>query len=407
VHSNGPHLFFPQNVGGDFLPATAALYNLIEKAGFKEVILDFSKSLNLWPKFMVPFATMCRSYRHVGINFDIIMPEDKRSAGLLINTNWANLIQPEKFDACSSYKKNHVPALQFFSEQDHFNAVDASIEILLRCVPGIDHDRIKALEWSLNEITDNVLSHSHSPVGGIMQVMTFPTRKRVEFYVCDAGVTVPRTLRQGRPSIVSDAEAVRAAIEEGVTRDDVKHRGNGLYGTAKCCEVSGGEFELVSGAVFLRSKRGSLHAGRSPIPYSGTYVRASIGYEYDKLLEEALVFDGRSHVPAMGYIERTYHTEDDRVLLRVADEIKSFGTRESGRLARTKVENLMNGHSIPVDFDFTDVRVISSSFADEVFGKLHSELGTEKFNQLCRLQNVNSTVVALIDRAIRQRSSDK
>lgn len=405
MHSNGSHLHFPQNVGGDFLPATAALHNIVEKNEHKDVTLNFSKSVNLWPQVMVPFATLCRYYRKRGVNFDIVMPSNTRAAGLLVNTNWANIIQPEKFDACVSYKRNHVPALQFFTEKEHFDAVDASIELILRCVPGIDHDRIKALEWSLNEITDNVLSHSHSSVGGIMQVMSFPTKKRIEFYVCDAGITVPRSLRQGRPALVSDPEAVRAAIEEGVTRDDVKHRGNGLYGTSKCCEVSGGEFELVSGSVFLRRKRGSLHAGTSGIPYSGTYVRASIGYEYTKLLEEALVFDGKSHTPAMGYIERTYHTDEDRVLLAVADELKSFGTRESGRLARTKIENLMNGYSIPIDFDFTGVRIISSSFADEVFGLLHSKLGKEKFNQLCRFQNVNSTVEALIDRAIRQRSN--
>lgn len=404
MHSNGSHLYFPGNVGGDFLPATAALHNLIQKEGHTEVVLDFGNSLNMWPSFMVPFATMCRFYRHRGVNFDIVMPENKRTAGLFVNTNWGNLIQPEKFDPCESYKKNHMPALQFFSAQEHFNAVDASIEVILRCVPGIDHNRIKALEWSLNEITDNVLSHAHSPVGGVMQVMSFPAKRRVEFYVCDAGITVPRTLRQGRPSIVTDAEALRAAIEEGVTRDDVKHRGNGLYGTSKCCEVSGGVFEVVSGAVFLRKAQGSLHAGRGSIPYAGTYVRASIGYEYDKLLETALVFDGKSHSPAMGYIERTYHTDDDRLLLRVSEEIKSFGTRESGRLARTKIENLMNDYSIPIDFDFSDVRMISSSFADEVFGKLHLEIGSEKFSRLCTFKNVDNTVRILIERAIRQRS---
>ena len=119
----------------------------------------------------------------------------------------------------------------------------------------------------------------------------------MEFYVCDAGITIPRSLRAGRPDIRDDPSALRQAIEEGVTSNKLTNQGNGLYGTFKCCEVSGGEFDVLSGAVFLRHKPSELRVGRSPIPFSGTYVRASIGYDFEKLLERALIFGGRAHNP--------------------------------------------------------------------------------------------------------------
>lgn len=46
---------------------------------------------------------------------------------------------------------------------------------------------------------------------------------------------------------------------------------------------------------------------------------------------------------------------------------------------------------------------MSSSFADEVFGKIFLDLGPMRFMQTIRLVNVSPTVQALIDRAITQR----
>ena len=54
--------------------------------------------------------------------------------------------------------------------------------------------------------------------------------------------------------------------------------------------------------------------------------------------------------------------------------------------------------------DFTDVSVISSSFADEVFGRLFLDLGPRAFMSRIVLRNVDPTIDGLIDRAIVQRT---
>lgn len=407
MYTEGNRLVFQGPVGGEFLHATAALHNLVHKLGYQDITLDFGDAVRLWPSFMVPFITTCRSYRREHVDFHIIQPKDPATARLLSNTNWAHVVQPERFESKSAFNVNHLSARQYLTPDEHHAAVDASLELILHRARGLDHDRLKALEWALNEICDNVLNHSQSPIGGIVQVVTFPTRERVEFFVADAGITIPRSLRQSHPELGGDSEALRAAVEEGVTRNKLTNQGNGLYGTFRCCEVSGGEFEIITGMVSLQFKPGrhgrELVVRRNSIPYSGTYVRASIGYDYDRLLEQALVFGGKPHDPAYGYVERVYQPSGDAIHFDVGAEIKSFGTRASGAAARTKVENLMNGYSTPVEFDFGAVRLISSSFADEVFGKLFAALGPIRFAQLCRFTNVDRTVQGLIDRAIAQR----
>lgn len=403
MRSEANHLFFEGKVKGELLSTTAALYNLISKQGYRDIILDFRHATFLSAEFMVPLATMCRAHRQDRVDFDLLMPEDKRTAALMSNTNWAHLIVPERFDPKDDKNINHLSARQYLTSEEHFAAVDASLEIILNNVPGIDRPRLKALEWALNEITDNVLNHAKSSVGGVMQVMTFPSLARAEFYVCDAGITIPRSLRSGRPDIRDDTSALQAAIKEGVTRDKMSNQGNGLFGTFKCCEVSGGEFDIISGTVSLRYRPGTLRIERTAIPFAGTYVRACIRYDYEELLEKALVFKGKAHDPGHDYVERVYQPSGEYISFYVNKEVKAFGSRTAGELTRIKIKNLMDRGTTPVEFDFTGVGLISSSFADEVFGKLFSELGAVRFSQLCRFKNVDATVQGLIDRAIAQR----
>jgi hypothetical protein len=401
--SESNHLYFSGPTGDDVLPVVAALHNLVHKQGYKDVILDFSKSGYLDPKFMLPLVATARLYRIEKVDFELIEPEDPSSARLLQNTNWAHLIWPEKYDARDDRNQLHLSAVQYSTAEDQFAAVDRSIDVILRSVGGLDRDRLKALEWSLNEITDNVLNHAESPMGGLVQVVTFPKKHLVEFYVCDGGVGIPKTLRQGRPQLTDDVSALREAIEEGVTRNPKTNQGNGLFGTFKCCEVSGGEFDIISGYAGLKHRPGQLHTSKNAIPLKGTFVRASINYGFEQLLEKALIFKGRAHNPAGDYIQRIYQNSADEIRFKVNDELSTFGSREAGKLARTKIENLMDRGRASIIFDFSEIHLISSSFADEVFGKMFVDLGPIKFGQLCRFENVDSTVQNLIDRAISQR----
>ena len=96
-----------------------------------------------------------------------------------------------------------------------------------------------------------------------------------------------------------------------------------------------------------------------------------------------------------------YQSASEEVIFRVNSELNTFG--EAGKIARTKIQNLMDEGSTAIIFVFSEIHLISSSFADEVFGRLFVELGPIKFSQLCKFINVDPTVQTLIDRAITQR----
>lgn len=140
------------------------------------------------------------------------------------------------------------------------------------------------------------------------------------------------------------------------------------------------------------------------IPYSGTLLAATIDFSNPKLLADALQFKGVTYRPT-DYVGFTYESQDGGpVSFLLRDECTSFGSRVSGKPVRQKLPNIikMTGSRL-INIDFGGVPVISSSFADEAFGKLFLQLGPIQFMQRVRLVNTIDTVESLINRAIEQR----
>jgi anti-sigma regulatory factor (Ser/Thr protein kinase) len=286
---------------------------------------------------MLPLLITCRKYQASGIDFSITLPSQPDGARLMQNTDWAHLIEPTKYESMVGANVRNMSATTFEGAREAHDAVDFAVRLIMRSISGLDRKRISAIEWSIAEIVDNVLNHSESPVGGIIQVMAYPRKRRIEIFVCDAGLTIPKTLRQFGRSYEDDIFALEDAIKEGVTKNEKTNKGNGLFGTFRCCEVSGGEFDIISGNCSLRYRSGSRYEAAytnlrsSKIPFGGTYVRASINVDYQRLLENALIFKGIAHTPSFDIIEKRYETDDDSVIFRASEESSSFSTRDSGR----------------------------------------------------------------------------
>jgi hypothetical protein len=94
--------------------------------------------------------------------------------------------------------------------------------------------------------------------------------------------------------------------------------------------VSGGEFDVISGCVSLSHRPGQLQVRRGNIPLGGTFVRAAIRYDYERLLETAPVFKGRAHDPGYDFVERVYQQDGDEILFKISEELNAFGSREAG-----------------------------------------------------------------------------
>lgn len=390
----------------DFHWLLSQIHTIVEKLNYQEVIIDFGKCTSAFPQSMLSVCAQVIAYRNGGVDFVLIPPSDKRFENLFKNTGWGYFLDPHQFDPSKFKGHTQIPATQYTNPAEQQVAVNRILNVMLGAIPELQRSDIAAFEWAINELTDNVLVHSESPIGGLVQVSTFVKfRKRVQFVVADAGIGIPKSLRGNNPGITSDVEALDQAIREGVTRDPSIGQGNGMFGSYEICSKSGGEFIIDSGHARLKYTTGSgLGIKNQNIPYSGTLIVATIDFSDPKLLEDALRFKGEKYTP-LDYVEKKYETNAaGDAYFRLADECLSFGSRVSGKPVQHKLLNIINiAHEGVITIDFDGVPLLSSSFADEAFGKLFLLIGPVKFMQRLRLVNMKETVEALINKAIAQR----
>ena len=142
--------------------------------------------------------------------------------------------------------------------------------------------------------------------------------------------------------------------------------------------------------------------------FRGTYINAQINCEMPDLLDEILKFDGQKHLSS-DIIESKFETKDSEIIsFKLIDNTKSTGSRDSGLRMRRIIRNLYEmDNTKKISIDMNEVAIMSSSFADELFGKLVKEIGFMRFNQNFTITNVSSTNSNLIERAISQRMSYK
>ena|SRR5215475_610094 len=81
------------------------------------------------------------------------------------------------------------------------------------------------------------------------------------------------------------------------------------------------------------------------------------------------------------------------------------GTRRSGERVRNFVLNVFSEGAPKVILDFLGIGMISSSFADELIGKLVAHFGFSSFCQKILIKNLNPTIQKLIDHSVKQRMS--
>jgi hypothetical protein len=386
----------------------AGLHHAVQTAGYRELVLDFSECTAAFAPPMLALCAQVMRLRTAQIDVDIALPTNERLARLFENANWAHLVAPSRYSASRFKGFTQVPAIQFRDSEEQQRAVNRIVNAILGGIRDLDRRELAALEWSVNEITDNVLNHARSKIGGLVQVSTFQRgRKRIEYIVADAGVGIPSTLREGHPELDSDAAALDQAIREGVTRDKSIGQGNGLFGSYEICSHSNGFFQVESGyGKLVFTEREGLHVSTEKIPYEGTLVVAEINFSVPHLLEEALRFGGEKYKP-VDFVELKYEKQGECSAFVMKTEAASFGSRPAGAPVRNKLANLARmcrGQRIQIDF--ADVPLVSSSFADEVFGKLFLELGPLTFMQIFEFRNVESTVKKLVDKAISQRMAE-
>ena len=371
----------------------------------QQLTLDFSRVTNAYPNGMLPIISTVNLLRYEGHDVYVKLPQNDNTRALFRSVNWAHYLSPLQFEISESQHDRHLVTRFFRDEVEQKKAVDDFMDVILRNME-LPRSIISGLEWSINEITDNVLNHSNSPFGGLVEATTYPKNGLIAFAVADSGRGILNSLKEGIPTLRTDIQAMGEAVKQGVTRNPKFGQGNGLAGSLRVTTLTGGSFEITSGAGRLLTT--ADETVRNPRQYyqsyQGTLVCGQVLLKKDFSISEALNFGNGEYTP-VDMIEMQYEMDDkDCLLLKMKNETTGYGTRRSGLQIRTKIMNLMAAEpTYPLIIDWDGIPVISSSFADEVIGKLFIKLGAMAFSAKVRNVNMERLIQNLLDKAVAQR----
>jgi hypothetical protein len=154
----------------DFRKVIAVIYSLIRFRGYQDVCLDFERCSFVQPPPMIALICECMRQRENGVDFSLTLPGDSSASRLFLNSNWAHFIDPDHYQKSTYVPLKHNPAKMFVTADQQATLVNEVMDTLLANFTGFSRSHLKAIEWSLNEITDNVMVHAQSQIGGVIQV---------------------------------------------------------------------------------------------------------------------------------------------------------------------------------------------------------------------------------------------
>ena len=371
-----------------------ALGQAIKKYDYQSLSVDFSEVDACFPNAIVPFAGIFEYYQNKGITFDFINLPQKLET--------SQLISPQIFDGDSRHILSRV--WKFSSSEEVCNIVDAYISELQKSAQfykGV----LDSIEWSLNEVMDNVIQHSKIGFGYVMGQL-HSTSKNIAFTVFDAGQGIYNSLKDSVHKPRTTVDAISLAIQEEITRDKSIGQGNGLFGLSSIVKQGHGKLVITSGRgsysynnVDTRTYD-NLPAISHETP--GTIVDFQLSYAKDMSLDKALVFRGKQYDFASIHFEE-YEDDYGRLVYSIKDMAEGTGTRDSAFRVKNEVLNILEENKRPITLDFEGTSIISSSFADELLAKLFLELGLFQFNNLIKIKGLDMSMQKVLQRSVLQR----
>lgn len=362
------------------------------------VKIDLSDITGVYPNGIAPFGARLDSLKRSGREVAIVYPTSHFAKGLLDKFGFISVIE-HGISITPPRTAGRVPLAQYSSGEELNQIVDSALASVASSAE-LPRGVLDTLEWTLNELADNVLVHAGDDVSGWICLVHIRSRDELEVAVVDCGRGILHSLREGFPGLKSDQEALELAIQKGITRDRTIGQGNGLAGTLKLASAAGGYVNIHSGRGSLRQFPDyPIHGEDSP-HHQGTFVSFSLPVLAEIDVTTALW--GHEVLPALG----TKYWADEGIRFNLREESVGFGNRATGRALRNKLNNLMRQFpDSGVTIDFKDVDVISASFADEFIAKIVKDTGITKFFGKVRLVGVSRFTQTTIDNVIQQRMS--
>lgn len=136
-------------------------------------------------------------------------------------------------------------------------------------------DRVarNSIRIALDELTENVLHHAESPIGGFAAAQGWPKRGAFEIGIVDLGIGIRASLAKNPAyaGLSGDVEAIQTALQPRVTSTPDRNLGVGLFVTRLLLASNGGTLAVRSGigAVYTGIRERAL---TRDVSFPGTMV---------------------------------------------------------------------------------------------------------------------------------------
>lgn len=289
-----------------------------------------------------------------------------------------------------------------FSTDEGVARIVSMYSLALRQGDELENGVIQSLEWCMNESIDNVLQHSMSKKGFVMAQL-HKQNKSMSFCVFDTGIGIYNSLRQSKHAPQSPLAAIQLAMKERITRDERIGQGNGLWGLSQIIKETNGKLLISSGGAryeFVNGLETKISSGDFNLGTQQGTTMIDFQLDYSSPIDVTAALNGYN--PLDLWAEQ-HENEKGEISLDIAKESYGTGTRKSAERVRNVVINLLKEQYTTVILDFVNVSMLSSSYADELIGKLIAVMGFSKFMQYIVLSNLNEFNSAIVNRSVGQR----
>lgn len=370
--------------------------------GVREIILDFQTCEHAYPDGMLPLIARLGPLRwRERVDVTWKPPSTPYLRNVFEGVGWSRFLNDPHADYVPPPRNSEefTPAT-CFSDSTQLNEIRRSIMQVVLSQQKLSSWVPEATEWALWEVMENVLNHAEA-FRGFVQASTFKRRSHLNILVVDCGRGLAASLAE-RYGFLDDREAIKQAVEQGGTRNPRTNAGFGLTGCLRIPESNRGAFMIWSGSYLLEFDCSSAtkappvrHYHRQEVPFAGTIVELELRTNRPVDLRVALGQRQPVRLLELGYDAGKEYVFD------ISAEAEDLGTRQAGASLRRKIQNLVHPDDIDrLVLDFTEVGMLSSSFADEAVGKLAFEVGRDLFFRSFELRGMNESVDAIVQTAL-------
>lgn len=386
------HRLIPEVING--------LKRLHFKFGHKKIVIDLAEVEKVFPHPAVPVAGYIHYFKEkLGVDFEFInVPTYLRKIHFLSPDDINN--------TTTGVGTNFLDRVWLFHSSDDVHSLVNGFLASIRKSITVEEGVLQACEWGLNEIMDNVIQHSSEDTGFIMgQVLKDSQILKISIF--DYGQGIFQSLRNSQYRPRSASDAISLSVQEGVTRDKKIGQGNGMWGLYNIINLNDGTLQIISGKGGLNfvNRKKETESYQNIIMLNqykqSTAINFDIKLNNPVSMKEAI----GGYEPVDMFIENL-EDDFDRIVYKIIDQSSGTGTRQSGLRIKNELINIYKSAKKPVIIDFQGVGIIASSFADELIGKLISELGLFQFQAAFPMKNMNPTVQTIVQRSVSQRLAE-